>query len=785
MPRKKIAVCNLEHCREVAERKAAEAALRTSQERMHLLFESQLLGMAITSPEHGWIQVNGKICEMLGYTEQELAALSWAELTYPDDFAVDATQLERLVNGQVDSYTQEKRLVRKDGNLIFTKLSVSCVRRADQSLDYLLVLLEDITERKRMEIQAQSHLRFLENMDRINRAIQDSNDLQTAMNDVLDTVIAIFDCDRAFLVYPCEPDAESWSVPMERTRHEYPGVHALGLVVPMDADGATTLRILLGSDSPVTFGPENQHPLPREISEQFSIQSQMSMVIYPKGDKPYLFGIHQCSHARVWTADEKKLYQEIGRRLGDRLTSLLAYRDIREREQKFRALAENLPDNIARYDLQARLIYMNHRFELTFGVRAREWLGKKPKEIYPCKELDDYQAKIEAVIRTGKRDEMDLVMPDWIEGLRYHHIRFAAEYGPDGEIIGALAITSNVSKKRQLELELIRREREFRTLAENSPDIIVRYGRDCRRTYINRAYEVSFNATQAEAFGKTPQEYWRLTVPDAEEYTEILRRVMKTRQQERIEVQLVDANGLLRNLSMHLVPELTRKNEVVSVLSVGTDITDLKTAEQRRLEAREDERKLIARELHDDLGQRLTAVRLDIALLERRFGDGDPELLAKIRDMDYAMGETIQVIRNLLNMLRPAILDLGLVSALEWLVHEWRKRTNVECSVRLPEKKLTLNDAQSMAIFRIVQESLTNIAKHAQAKKVSIALTKDDNGYLLEIQDDGKGFDLNTSKKKGSFGLKGIEERVRMLGGTLIIESAPGNGGKFTAYLPQ
>ncbi|MGZ4999043.1 MAG: PAS domain S-box protein [Methylomonas sp.] len=148
------------------------------------------------------MQVNDRICEMLGYTQEELAPLSWAELTCPDDLTDDATQFERLLNGQVDSYTQEKRLVRKDGNLIFTKLSTGCVRRADQSVDYLLVLLENITERKRMEAEAQSHLRFLENMDRINRAIQESSDLETVMNNVLDTIIAIFDCGRAFLVYP-------------------------------------------------------------------------------------------------------------------------------------------------------------------------------------------------------------------------------------------------------------------------------------------------------------------------------------------------------------------------------------------------------------------------------------------------------------------------------------------------------------------------------------------------------------------------------------------------------
>jgi signal transduction histidine kinase len=122
---------------------------------------------------------------------------------------------------------------------------------------------------------------------------------------------------------------------------------------------------------------------------------------------------------------------------------------------------------------------------------------------------------------------------------------------------------------------------------------------------------------------------------------------------------------------------------------------------------------------------------------------------------------------------------------LAWLAHEFRKRTHVECRLHLPEQNPALNEAQSIAIFRIVQESLTNIVKYAQANKVSIALTREDGGYRLEIQDDGQGFDLGKSKKKGSFGLQGIEERVRMLGGKLSVETEPGRGVKLTAHLSQ
>ena len=132
--------------------------LAQSEERMRLFFERQLVGMAITSPEKLWVKVNDKICEMLGYPREELVRLTWAELTYPEDLAPDVAQFERLLNGEIDSYTLEKRYVRKDGSLVFTNLSVGCVRRPDGSVDYALSLLEDITLVKLAERKAEEAL---------------------------------------------------------------------------------------------------------------------------------------------------------------------------------------------------------------------------------------------------------------------------------------------------------------------------------------------------------------------------------------------------------------------------------------------------------------------------------------------------------------------------------------------------------------------------------------------------------------------------------------------------
>jgi PAS domain S-box-containing protein len=154
------------------------------------------------------------------------------------------------------------------------------------------------------------------------------------MSDVLDVVLTIFDCDRAWLVYPCDPEAATWQVPMERTRPKYPGVLPIGVELPLEPVGAAVFRILRAANSPVQFGPGSEHQVPEEVAQAFSVQSFIAMVLYPKVSQPWSFGLHQCSYPRIWAPEDQRLFQEIGRRLADSLTSLLSYRNLRQSERR-------------------------------------------------------------------------------------------------------------------------------------------------------------------------------------------------------------------------------------------------------------------------------------------------------------------------------------------------------------------------------------------------------------------------------------------------------------------
>src|SRR5262249_44347715 len=191
------------------------------------------------------------------------------------------------------------------------------------------------SERQRAEEEHQAHLRFLEAMDLVNRAIQGTNDLEQMLRDVPDALLTVLQGDRAWLVYPCDPDAR-WhgvKIDLQRTRPAFPSLFSVGLDVPVDAETADVFRTVRAASGPVQFGPGAPQPLPAEALRH-GIQSIIVMALYPKGDQPCMFGLSQCAYPRVWTPQEERLFQEIGRRLEDALTSLLMLRTVRDSERK-------------------------------------------------------------------------------------------------------------------------------------------------------------------------------------------------------------------------------------------------------------------------------------------------------------------------------------------------------------------------------------------------------------------------------------------------------------------
>lgn len=192
-------------------------------------------------------------------------------------------------------------------------------------------------------------------------------------------------------------------------------------------------------------------------------------------------------------------------------------------------------------------------------------------------------------------------------------------------------------------------------------------------------------------------------------------------------------------------------------------------------QVKEQERSRIAREIHDDLGGNLTAIKMALAMLAARLPD-DPALHDKAAYLDGLVDRTIDAVHRISLDLRPPMLDLGLVAALEWQAREFEKQSGIACILRAADKEIALGEDQATALFRIFQEALTNIAKHAGATRVTVTLRRQRQQLQLTITDNGRGIAPADRLKPHSFGLRSMGERARALGGTMALSAAPGGG---------
>jgi PAS domain S-box-containing protein len=264
----------------------------------------------------------------------------------------------------------------------------------------------------------------------------------------------------------------------------------------------------------------------------------------------------------------------------------------------------------------------------------------------------------------------------------------------------------------------------------------------------------------------------------------------------RSEIHLQSAGGSPLPVRLSLNPLGAEGAQAVCL--IASDLSAVRRAEQeqrdsserlrnlaaRLLSVREEEQTRIAREIHDELGQSLTAMKMDIAWLAGRLPPRSGRMLERIDATLHLADDLIKSVRRISTELRPGILDLGLAAALEWQAQEFQTRTGIPCKPRLLARKVVVAPKVSTALFRIFQETLTNVARHAMATRTEVVLQKQKGGLVLLIRDDGRGFDPADPSFSQSLGLLGMRERAAMLGGRLNIASAPGKGTSVTAWIP-
>lgn len=284
-----------------------------------------------------------------------------------------------------------------------------------------------------------------------------------------------------------------------------------------------------------------------------------------------------------------------------------------------------------------------------------------------------------------------------------------------------------------------------------------------------------------------------------DELLKVIERIRNGEHIEGYETVLLRKDGEKIDASVTISPITSDSGVIIGTSAIIRDISERKMVQEelgksneqlrdlyRRLQsAREEERTRIAREIHDEFGQTLTALKFDLSWMEKRLSPEQTPIIQKIESMSKIIGMAIHSIKKLSTDLRPGILDdFGLHAAIEWQAEEFESRTGKKCKVVLDVNDFNIDSDVSTAIFRILQETLTNIMRHASANRVELQLREEPGELIFMVRDDGKGLNLNEVNATQSYGLLGIQERAYSLGGTAEITSSPGRGTTVCVRLP-
>ncbi|MEJ2476903.1 MAG: PAS domain S-box protein [Desulfobacterales bacterium] len=481
---------------------------------------------------------------------------------------------------------------------------------------------------------------------------------------------------------------------------------------------------------------------------------------------------------------------------------------LRASEERYRSLYNRTPAMLHSIDIDGRLISVSDYWAEVLGYDRAEVTGKK---------LTDFMTE------DSRRYAEERVFPEFFRTGNCKEVpyRFVKKNGQEIDILlsaiadlnaeakmtRTLAVSIDVTERKKaeealekakeelsryskdLERQVQLRTKEISGILKYTPAVV--YFKDSKGCYllVNFRFEELFGVKNEDVRGRTDEEV--LPAKVAAQFRQHDFDVLTERRSQQVEERIPHADGIHTYLSVKFAV-YDESGHPRGMCSIATEITVAKKAQDqlRRLSGsimanQEKERGAIARELHDELGQVLTALRMDAVWIQEHLKGRDGRASERALTMCRLIDKTIADVRNLAFRLRPGILDdLGLVDALELFTTDFEKRTDITCAFEHGSIPVT-SETVSTAAYRIAQEALTNVARHAAAGHVEVRLGLNDGFLTLAVQDDGRGFNTDALGENEGLGLAGMHERANLAGGHLEIVSAPGKGTRVSFEVPQ
>ena len=434
---------------------------------------------------------------------------------------------------------------------------------------------------------------------------------------------------------------------------------------------------------------------------------------------------------------------------------------------------------------------------MVWGPRT-EIIGKHYRDVLGEATFNLIKDRVSEVL-SGRPVHYEEALPYAYGSTRSVMVEYIPDFDDQHKVLGFYALVNDISDRKQTEESLRESEARCKLLVENAPDVIYRLAEDGTITSLNPAFEKITGWSCSEWLGRHFNEI--VHPDDLSLATQRFEEALKGITPPSYELRILSKSG------RHIVGELTSVGElkdgrIIGEFGIARDITERKLAENQSKSSREQLRKLashlesvreeersrIAREIHDELGQTLTGLKFELTWLKNKISRIDSvksELVEKIDSMSQMITSAIQWARKLSTDLRPGLLDdYGLVAALEWQVKEFETRTGIHCHFDSFAENVALDREKSTALFRICQESLTNVARHANATAITISLREDEGNVILEIKDNGRGVTESEIGDPKSFGILGMRERTRLLRGDFSIGGSPGKGTTIIVRIP-
>jgi PAS domain S-box-containing protein len=797
--------------RDITQRKRAEEELQRTRK---LLMESQEIAhlgsfeYTAATQSTVWSEEEYRIYGLdpagPSPTYEEMLARSYL----PEDAALVHETFSRSVQSR-SVYELEHRIVRPDGSLRWVyDLAHPHLDEKGNLVRYVGATL-DITDRKRAEEELKSLNRILTALSRSKQAILHAKEEAGFLNEVCEIINKDYGHKMVWIGFAQNDVKKS----IRRVAQAGSDEGYLESVIVTWGEGERGLgpagRAIRSGQPAVchdmltdpAYGPWREQAIKRGYASSIAVpfkagKQQWGIISIYSGER------------NAFSEGETKLLTELASDVEFGLESLRlraahdrAQAELLRSREVLALFIETAPAAMAMFDRKMRYLHVSRRWRSEYGLGGRELTGQSHYEIFPEVSEEWREAHRRGLAGESLSSDGDLFeradgSQQWIRW----EIRPWYEAG--GSVGGILLLTEDITRRREAEAALLESETRFRTLADALPQLVWTANREGAVEYYNARYR-EYGIT---ANSDTGYDWEQTTHPDdlaqtRKAWKKALAQGVPYQNEHRMRV----AEGSYRWHLSRAIPQRDENGAIVRWIGAATDIEDLKRAEAALLErerlafqrkqlralaehqekAREAERTRVARDLHDDIGQILTAVKMELVWIGRHLGDNKKdEASTRLISAVNLINDGVQSVRRICSGLRPPVLDdLGLAAAIEWLTSDFTKRTGVCFRLTLPSDTLDLDGDQRTACFRIFQECLTNISRHAHARAVDVSVSEQGEDLVLIVRDDGKGF--RETARAGSLGILGMKERADVCGGELVIDSSPGKGTAVTLRIPR